>query len=167
MRMKRAKKEANACLILMSLSSCCPLTPLPLAGQALASCCPIFCSPLMSCCNLSATHCAHFPCSSVCLHTAHIQHGTPPPPTNSIVSPCQSPRLRFHLSLSAGMFLQDMCKLHIVVLVTACVTCFFVSVPLVPQAILPPAGPACHPNPVIMRFSGGMAAGHQDGALRR
>lgn len=50
---------------------------------------------------------------------------------------------------------------------TVRVSCPFVLPPTVPQAVLPPAGPACTFGSVGLRVSGRVAEDHQDGALRR
>lgn len=133
-------------------------------GQTLPSHCPILCTTLMSCCDLLASCCVHFPSLHIlpvsCSHTAEDT----PPLTNPIVCPCHSLSLRLYLCLLAGMLLQDIYKLLTVWGDSVC------KVPLlfpcsVLQAVLPPAGPACTFSPLIVCFSGGMAEGHQDGAL--
>lgn len=64
------------------------------------------------------------------------------------------------------MLLQDIYKLLTVVLVTVCVPLSLRSAPPPSlQAVLPPVGPACTYSPLIVRVSGGMVEGHQDGAL--
>lgn len=59
--------------------SLCPPGILPISGQTLASYCPIWCTNLMSCCDLSASCCSHFPSSTFCLSAGHIQERTPHP----------------------------------------------------------------------------------------
>lgn len=56
--------------------SLCPSGILPISGQTLASYCPILCTNLMSCCDLSASCCSHFPSSTFCLSAGHIQERT-------------------------------------------------------------------------------------------
>lgn len=89
-----------------------------------------------------------------------------PPLTNPIVCPCHSLGLRLYLCWSTGMLLQDIYKLLAVVLVTVFVSSSFVCVLCPLQASLPPAGPACTFSPLVVCFSGRVAEGHQDGALR-
>lgn len=75
------------------LSWChCPFRVGMVTGHSLPSYCPILCPTSMSCCDLSATCCSHFPPSAFCLSAGRIQERTPDPRKNPIVCPRHSAR---------------------------------------------------------------------------
>lgn len=120
----------------------------------------------MSCCDLSASHCARFHSPhSGCQLISQRRRGSTPDKSHCLsLSVTQRQILP---QPGDGMLLQDIFKRLAVDWMTVRVSYPFVLPPTVPQAVLPPAGPACTFGSVGLRVSGRVAEDHQDGALRR
>lgn len=146
-------EEKEACLLLDS-------------GHTLASHRPISCTNLTSCCDLSASCCSRFhsPHSGCQLIPQRRRVSTPDKSRCLSLSVTQRQIIP---QLVDGMLLQDIFKRLAVDWMTVQLSCPFVFPPTVPQAVLPPAGPACTFGSVGLRVSGRVAEDHQDGALRR